>query len=364
MFYFIIFATTFILSFFLAGYFTKLGRKKNIVTKPRKRDIHTRPIPRLGGLAISLSFLIISLVLFLLLKPDLRLSDGLWLGVDKQLLAIWASTIIIVGSMLIDDIRGLKSWQKFSFQILAALIIIASGIGIDTLANPFGERLNLNAIYIPIFTINGITYHFSLISDIFTLIWLVGMMNVINFVDGVDGLASGISTIAASTIFLLSLHLSVSQPEVAFIALVLAASSLGFLIWNFPPAKTFMGDNGSMFLGLILGMLPLLSGGKLATAFLVLGYPIVDGLVVAGGRILKRKNPFSTPDKTHLHHRFIDAGYSPRQSILTMYAISIAFAWVALRSTTLEKLIAFGVLLLVIFALIMFLRHKRNQITV
>ena len=362
MFYFIIFSTTLILSFFLTGYFTKLGQRKKIITKPRKRDIHKKPIPRIGGLAISLSFLIISMIVFLVLKPDLRLSDTLWLGIDKQILAIWGALVVIVVSMIVDDIRGLKAWQKGFFQVLAALIIIASGIGIDTLANPFGERFNLNAIYIPIFTVNGITYHFSLISDIFTLIWLVGMMNVINFVDGVDGLASGISTIAAGTIFLLSLHLSVNQPEVAVIALILAAASIGFLIWNFPPAKTFMGDNGSMFLGLILGILPLLSGGKLATAFLVLGYPIVDGLVVAGGRILKGKNPFNTPDKTHLHHRFIDAGFAPREAILIMYAISIAFAWVALRSSTLEKLIAFGVLLLVIFLLIMYLRHRRNKI--
>jgi len=361
MFYFLIFATTLILSFFLTGYFTRLGKRKKIVTKPRKRDIHKKPIPRIGGLAISLSFLIVSLAIFLIVKPGLRLSDGLWLGVDKQLLAIWVGAIIISASMLIDDIKGLKSWQKFLFQIAAALVVIASGIGIDTLANPFGERFDLNAIYIPIVTINGISYHFSLISDLFTIIWLVGMMNVINFVDGVDGLASGISTIAASTIFLLSLHFSVNQPEVALISLILAAGSLGFLVWNFPPAKTFMGDNGSMFLGLILGVLPLLSGGKLATAFLVLGYPIVDGLIVAGGRIIKGKNPFNTPDKTHLHHRFIDAGYSSRQAILVMYAVSAAFAWVALRSSTIEKLIAFVALLIVIFILIMFLRYKREQ---
>lgn len=361
MFYFITFASALVLSFFLTGYFTRLGKRKNIITKPRKRDIHKKPIPRIGGLAMSTSFLVVSLVVFLFWKPEFRLSDGLWLGVDKQILAIWIASILISGSMLIDDIRGLKAWQKFFFQILAGLLIIASGIGIDTLANPFGERLDLNAIYIPIISVNNVTYHFSLISDIFTLIWLVGMMNVINFVDGVDGLASGISTIAAGTIFLLSLHLSVNQPHVAVIALILAASSIGFLIWNFPPAKTFMGDNGSMFLGLILGVLPLLSGGKLATAFLVLGYPIIDGLIVAGGRILKRKNPFSTPDKTHLHHRFIDAGYSPKTAIIVMYAISIAFAWVALRSSTLEKLIAFMVLLLVLFGLIMFLRYKRDH---
>jgi len=362
MLYFFIFAATLVFSFFLTGYFTRLGRQRGVVTKPRARDIHKKPIPRIGGLAISISFLIVSLIVFLVIKSDFKLSDGLWFGVDKQLLAIWAGAIIISASMLIDDVKGLKSWQKFIFQITAALIVIASGIGIDTLANPFGERFDLNAIYIPIVTINGITYHFSLISDIFTLIWLVGMMNVINFIDGVDGLASGISTIAAGTIFLLSLHLSVNQPEVALISLILAASSIGFLVWNFPPAKTFMGDNGSMFLGLILGVLPLLSGGKLATAFLVLGYPIIDGLIVAGGRVLKGKNPFNTPDKTHLHHRFIDAGYSARQAILVMYAISAAFAWVALRSSTIEKLIAFGALLVVIFFLIMFLRHRRKRL--
>ena len=211
-------------------------------------------------------------------------------------------------------------------------------------------------------TIGGITYHFSLWSDLLTLIWMVGMMNVINFVDGVDGLAAGISTIAAGTIFLLAINVAINQPALAYVAIILAGASAGFLIWNFPPAKIFMGDSGSMFLGYMLGLLPLISGGKLATAFLVLGFPIVDGLIVAGGRIIRKQNPFTSPDKTHLHHRFINAGFSQRQSIIFLYLIAIAFAWVALRSTTIEKLIAAGVLIVLLIALIFYLRYRAGRI--
>jgi UDP-GlcNAc:undecaprenyl-phosphate GlcNAc-1-phosphate transferase len=269
--------------------------------------------------------------------------------------------IIIAFSMLIDDIKGLKAWQKFLFQIAVTLIIIASGIGINSLPNPFGAAFNLNSVYIPIFSHNGIVYHFSLWSDLLTLVWMVGMMNVINFIDGVDGLAGGVSGIAAFTIFLLSISLAVNQPAVALISIILAGSCVGFLVWNFPPAKIFMGDSGSAFLGFMLGVLPLLSGGKLATAFLVLGFPIVDGLLVFGGRIRRKENPFTTPDKTHLHHRFLKANFSPRQAILSIYLISAAFGWVALRSTTENKVIAAVILVLLLLVITRGLNYLGRQ---
>ena len=360
MYYFLAFVSTLILSYFLTGLMRRVALKYQIISSPRARDIHKKPIPRLGGPAIFLSFLIVSLLVFVILK-NLSFGQGLWIGLDKHFVGILLGGLIITLSMLVDDIYGLRAWQKLFFQILAVIAVIGSGIGINTLTNPFGGVIDLNSVYIPIMTIGGITYHFSLWSDILTLIWMVGMMNVINFVDGVDGLAAGLSTIAAGTIFLLAISISVSQPALAFVAIMLAGASAGFLIWNFPPAKIFMGDSGSMFLGYMLGLLPLISGGKLATAFLVLGFPIVDGLIVAGGRVVRGQNPFNSPDKTHLHHRFIKAGFSQRQSIIFLYLIAIAFAWVALRSTTIEKLVAAGILVALLIGLIFYLRYKARK---
>ena len=331
-----------------------------VISVPRKRDIHKKPIPRLGGLAIFISFLIVSLLFFVFSNISFGTSNII--GLDKHLAGILLGGLIITLSMLIDDIYGSPAWQKLIFQILAVITVISAGIGINTLTNPFGGAIDLNSVYVPIVTINGITYHFSLWSDLLTLIWMIGMMNVINFIDGVDGLAAGISTIAAGTIFLLAISVSISQPALAFVAIILAGSSAGFLIWNFPPAKIFMGDSGSMFLGYMLGLLPLISGGKLATAFLVLGFPIVDGLLVAGGRIIRKQNPFTSPDKTHLHHRFIAAGFSQRQSVIFLYLIAIAFAWVALRSTTAEKLIAAIVLIVLLITLIFYLRYRARKL--
>lgn len=360
--YLISFLVAFILSLLLTLSARNVGIHFGIVSKPRERDVHKKPVPRLGGPAIFLSFLITSFIAYLYFSHA-RFGRGDWFGVDKHLVGIWLGGLLITLSMLIDDIRGLKAWQKLSFQILAALVVIASGVGIDLLSNPFGNPINLNSVYIPILIYHGVVYHFSLWSDLLTLIWLVGMMNVINFIDGVDGLAGGITGISAFTIFLLSISLGVNQPATAMLAIIVAGSAAGFLVWNFPPAKIFMGDSGSMFLGYILAILAIISGGKLATVFLVLGFPILDGVLVAGGRILRHKNPFTTPDKTHLHHRFLSAGFSARQSIIFLYLISVGFGYAALKLKTLDKIIFAFVLLIALVVLIKLLNIKTKKIS-
>ena len=353
--YLLPFLSALAISAVLTGILRKIGLKYGLVSRPRKRDIHKKPIPRIGGVAIFISFVLVVLGFVLLSGESLLFAPGEFLGIDRHFFGILAGGTLIVCTMFFDDIFGLKAWQKLSLQALATLIVIGSGIGINSLPNPFGGTIDLNSVYIPIVTLNGVVYHFSLWSDLLTLVWLVGMMNVINFIDGVDGLAGGVSSIAAFTIFLLSISVAVSQPSVATISIILAGSCIGFLLWNFPPAKIFMGDTGSVFLGFMLGVLPLISGGKLATAFLVLGFPITDGLIVAGGRLLRKQNPFTTPDKTHLHHRFLRAGFTPRQAILSIYVISAAFGWVALRSTTLNKMIAAVILVAVLSVITVFL---------
>lgn len=357
------FAIAVLISLLLSILVRKLSLRYQLLPRVRARDSHKAPMPRLGGVAIFLAFLLVSALWFLVVDPNFHFTKMAVLGLDRKMLGIWAATLEIVLVMLIDDLKGLSAPVKLVAQIAASLIIIASGVGIDTIANPFGQPINLNSVYLPLFSYKGLVYHFSLWSDLLTLIWLVGMMNVINFIDGIDGLAAGISGIAAVAIFFLSV--AVGQPATALLAAILAGASLGFLGQNFYPAKIFMGDTGSMFLGLMLGVLPLISGGKLATAFLALGFPIVDGLVVAGGRILRGKNPLTTPDKTHLHHRFIAAGFTVRQAVVSMYIIAALFAWVALRGTTKTKLEAGAVLVLLLVVMIFILaklKVKRQKL--
>src|SRR3989339_393399 len=170
--YFLAFTSSLFLSIIITGLARKVGFKFRFYQKPRKRDIHRKLIPRIGGIAIFVAFLIVSAILIYIFRDD-YFTGRLW----KKAIGLLAGGAIISLSMLWDDIRGLKPWQKFAFQFLAAFVVIASSSGIDYLSNPFGENVNLNSIYIPIATIHGVTYHFSLISDLLTLIWLVGMMN-------------------------------------------------------------------------------------------------------------------------------------------------------------------------------------------
>ncbi len=359
--FFLAFLSTLILSVILTGVVRDFAVKKKMAPELRERDSHSRPLPRIGGLAMFFSFFIVSVVYFLLIAPHSSIGQGQWFGFDKRILSIWLGSLIIVSAMLYDDIRGLSAWKKLSFQILAALIVIAGGIGVGSISNPFGGIINLSNVIIPI-NLFGRVHHIWLWSDLLAFVWLIGMMNVINFIDGIDGLAAGVSGIAAFIIFLLSL--AIGQGSVAMIAIILFGATIGFLYWNFYPAKIFMGDCGSMFLGFILGILPLISGGKLATAFLVLGFAIIDGLIVAGTRIIRGKNPFTTPDKTHLHHRFLAAGFSVPATVLSLYAIAALFGWVALRSTTMNKIIASSILIIVIAALILVLNQIKKSIDI
>lgn len=359
--YLLPFLATFLLSVLFTGFLWQSGIKLGLLVRPRTRDIHKEPVSRIGGLAIFFSFLIVSLLVFLVFDRDLYFSATRVFGLDSHLWAIWLGGFVITSGMFLDDLYGLSAKYKLAIQVLVAIIVISSGIGVDVLTNPLGGTFNLNSVYIPMFSYHGVVYHFSLWSDLLTLIWLVGMMNVMNFVDGVDGLAGGQAVIASLTIFLLSVSLAVSQPATAMIAITLAGAALGFLVWNFPPAKIFMGDSGSMFLGFVLGILSLISGGKLATVFLVMGFPIIDGLIVAGTRLIRHQNPFTTPDKTHLHHRFLDAGFSPRQAILVLYLISASFGSAALSSSTKGKAMGIVLLVLLIFVLIYWLRKIRDN---
>ena len=275
-------------------------------TNPGPAGIHKRPIPRLGGPAILLAFVVGSIISVPL---DMRLA-GLLLGAT-----------VVVAIILVDDFRGLRPRDKLLGQLVAAAIPIAFGIRIDGVSNPLGGIIFLSlAVAIP-----------------FTLFWISGMMNAVNFADGIDGLAGGLTVIAVGVLVVLSARLG--QYAIATMGLAVVGATLGFLPFNFHRASIFMGDSGSHLLGYLIAVLAIIGGAKIATALLVLGIPILD---VAWSilRRLRRGGKLQERDTEHLHHRLLRAGLSQPVVVLVYYSVSALFGVVAIYLHKMEKLYA------------------------
>lgn len=341
IFYLTIFLTSVILSYFLTQFFRFFAFKIGALDYPDERKIHGIPTARLGGVALFITFFTL---VFSFNYPD------------KHLIGIFIGALILLIFGIIDDIWRLNPFIKLLGHILAALIVIASGIGINYITNPFGGVIRLDNLKIPL-ELFGTTYHITFWADLFTFFWVVILINALNFLDGLDGLAAGVAGISALFIFFLSLFPDVSQPQTAFLSLVLAGTAFGFLILNFYPSKIFMGDSGSMFLGFMLAVLAIFSGGKIATALLVLGLPVLDVIWAATRRIMSGKSPF-LPDKKHLHHEFLKKGLTQKQTVLFIYLITIIFGSAALIFKTFYKFIALVFLLFSVIFLIYFLYSR------
>lgn len=294
-----------------------------VVSQPGGRHIHATPTPKLGGLAIVGSFLLV--VIGILLTDPTRLQfvqEQFW-GIDKNLFGVLLGGLILVGTGVIDDRYDLNPWLKLALQAVASLCVVAFGVEIHWLSNPLGGN---NII------LGALTY-------LLVPIWLLLMINTVNLFDGLDGLASGLTAIACGAMVFLSLEPVVNQPATALLAAILAGAILGFLPYNWHPAKIFLGDTGSMFLGYMVGVFAIISGAKFATAALVLGIPILDACWVFVRRILSGQSPMKA-DKLHLHHRFLKAGFSVRATVLILYAIAALFGMIALQTGTAGKVSA------------------------
>ncbi|OOB77060.1 MAG: undecaprenyl-phosphate alpha-N-acetylglucosaminyl 1-phosphate transferase [Epulopiscium sp. Nuni2H_MBin003] len=300
-FYIAVFTLAFCISFIFTPIAKKLAFKLGAIAQPRNRDMHSEPIPRLGGIAIVAGFLIPLLILM----PNVDVLDNM------QMTGIIAGSSLIFILGILDDIYELSSKIKLFVQILAAIIAVSSGIIIDFISLPFSNIFNLDFLAIP-----------------FTVVWIVGITNAVNLIDGLDGLAAGVSSIASICLMILSIHSG--HPTAVILTVILAASCLGFLPYNFNPASIFMGDTGSTFLGYILSVisiLGLLKGYALGTIFvavLILGLPIFDTAFAILRRLLSGR-PIMSPDRGHLHHRLVDRGYSHRHAVVTLYGISGIF---------------------------------------
>jgi UDP-GlcNAc:undecaprenyl-phosphate GlcNAc-1-phosphate transferase len=339
---------SFLLAYFLTPFIRRLAVGFGVVDQPKKRKVHKKPIPRLGGVAIYLAFLLMAL-LSLAIWPDL-FDFGPYNDLDPLLpfIGMIAGGIVLVIGGVLDDIYDLSPGKKILFQALAAVVAISFGIGIDFIRSPFGGYIRLDDLVYN-YHLLGRSFQFVVWADLLAFIWIIAIINVVNWLDGLDGLAAGVSSIASLFIFVLSILAGVQQPLTALIAIILAGSILGFLPFNFNPASIFMGDSGSQFLGYMLGILAIICGGKLATAGLVLGFPILDGLWVIVRRLITGRSPF-VADKKHLHHRLLAIGFSQKQVVFILYGLSVAFGLIAIWASSYRKFWA-GIILVLIMVI-------------
>ena len=306
-----------------------LALRLGIVDKPDdERKKHLKPTPLLGGLAV---FFVFWLVIGYLALFTHRLSGEI---ASAKLLGIFIASLIMVIVGVWDDVRNLPVKTRLVLVSLAILIVILSGLKLGGITNPFGGVIPLDWKTYDL----GFLGNLVLIGDLFAFLWLFGITYTAKILDGLDGLTAGIIFIGSMMIYFLTQTEKFYQPEVGIIALVLAGVCLGFLIFNFYPAKIFLGESGGLFLGFLLGVLAIISGGKIATALLALAVPLLDLLRVIITRWRKGKKIF-VGDREHLHFRLIDAGLSHRQAVLFFYFVASVFGITTLFLQSAMKLV-------------------------
>lgn len=321
MFYFLL---SFCLSLFCTLIVRAWARRVGVVDQPdQERKHHSGPVPLLGGLAIFAAFWLVvgSLLIFHPIVGLSILKNKLWWVFIGSLL------LILLGAA--DDIWGLSVSGRLVLTALAAALTVGGGLGLSKITDPFGGNISLH----------------WLLGNVIVFVWLMGMMYTTKISDGMDGLATGVVAIGAIMIFLFSASTKFFQPNVSLLALVFAGSCLGFLVFNFHPASIFLGEGGSLFVGFMLGVLAVISGGKLATALLVMAVPIFDLGRVIYVR-LRRHHSIFQGDREHLHFQLLDRGFSERQIVLWLYGLAAAFGASALFLQSGEKFVALFLLFL------------------
>jgi UDP-GlcNAc:undecaprenyl-phosphate GlcNAc-1-phosphate transferase len=289
------------IAWLLVPYAERLAFRVGAIDLPKPRGLHTKPMPRLSGLAILVA---------------VEAAGWIWLPGEGESRSILLGAVAIAAVGVVDDVRGLAAFPKLVGQIAAASIPVAAGVRVDNLTLPFVGGFELGWLAYPL-----------------TVLGIVAVVNVINFLDGVDGLAAGVCTIAAIT--LAAIALSLDRNAAGVLAAITAGAALGFLRHGFPPASSFMGDTGSNLLGYLLATASvqgaLKTNAVIALAFplIVLAVPILDtGFVVA--KRLKYRQPIYQADSWHFHHRMANIGFSQRRTVTYLYAWTLVMAALAL----------------------------------
>lgn len=293
-----------IVSLFMTPIVRQAAFKVGAVDVPKDdRRVHKKPMPLMGGAAIYIAIVVSALI---------------FLPIDKTLISILVGGTLIFISGVIDDIKELGPKGKVAFQIAAAIILILGDVKIDTITNPFGRPaiLSLNGLSIPL-----------------TIFWVVGITNTLNLIDGLDGLAAGVTMIASLSFMFVAGEFS--HLSIMIMSAITAGSCLGFLRYNFNPAKIFMGDTGALFLGFMLaalsieGVMKSVATIAVVVPIIILGVPIFDTTFAIFRRLLNGRS-IAEADKGHLHHRLLKRGYSQKKTVLILYAISSVFGLCAI----------------------------------
>ena len=332
---------TFIVSVILVPVAKKIANHVGAIDMPNERKVHTKPMPRLGGIAIYGAFLV---------------GYMLYGELTTQMISILIGSFIILLVGIFDDVKPIKARYKFLVQIIAALIVVIYGQLYFTEISFLGLYLKFNL----------------LLSYALSTLFIVAISNAINLIDGLDGLAGGISSIYFATISVITIILNRVTGLDFMLSLILLGATFGFLVYNFPPAKIFMGDSGSLFLGFMISVIALVSY-KVATLtsliipIVVLAIPIFDTILAIFRRLLKGES-ISTPDKEHFHHQLLKLKFSPRVSIIIVYMINIMFSIVSIFYVighTEEAIVVYLILMLLLLFLILktdiLYSHKHNS---
>lgn len=284
---------------------------------------------------------------------------------NTQTAGIAAAAVLLGAYCFVDDRRKLPAWMRLCVQVLVAVIVFATGSRIYTITNPL-EGIAGMAPFLKLDTVDIPTVGFGplpLGSGVFTVLWLLLTVNALNWFDGITGQVNALSAIGFLVIALLAVSARVNQPELAALAFALSGIAAAGLLFDFPPGRMLLGDTGAMFFGLLLGVLTIHSGGKVATAFLVLGVPLIDSIIVIARRLLKGKSPLAGDQTTrdeHLHHRLQRAGWSDRRIIALTAVLGASFGTAALFLSTTEKFAAALVLGAILLALSVWARPKSS----
>lgn len=309
---------SFIVSFITVPWAIKFANKKGIIDNPKQDDrrVHKAPTPRVGGIAM-VAGVMLSILLFYILSFFVDVE------IDKRLIGYTLGAIVIIIMGFVDDVKNMKPLYKFLLQLIAGMIIYVFGISIVGVKIPFiyPQMIDFGLWAFPI-----------------TLIWVLGITNSVNLIDGLDGLAAGISSIAS--ISLLVIFAIIGAPmEALIITIALVGATVGFLPYNFNPAKTFMGDTGSNFLGYTLATVSIMGMAKgytilaIVTPLIVCGVPVFD-MVFAIIRRLAKHQKLTTPDKGHIHHRLLKHGFSQKQAVLILYGLTSVLGIIAVTLVT------------------------------
>jgi UDP-GlcNAc:undecaprenyl-phosphate GlcNAc-1-phosphate transferase len=333
--------TSFFLSVFIILILRFVFRKLNWLDKPERFGHQRKPVPYGMGIVFFFVFLILSLSF---LQPSAKL-----------ILLLLSSGVLCVVSFL-DDRLGLPAWFRLLVQIICAATVVLAGVGVPAISNPFGNPIVLDSIKWNLDLVFSVL-RIEPIADLVAIFWIVFVVNAMNWLDGAPGIVSGISTISCAVIYLLAsmagIHV-IDQTDLLTMVLIVGASSFAFLLFDFPKPKILMGDSGAMFLGFMISVMAMYSGGKMATAVIVLAFPILDAIWTITRRILTCQSPFRG-DFQHFHHELMKAGLSEREVNVFYYIVSLGFGAFTLYLQSFGKLLAIIILFVLMLSIRLFL---------